>query len=516
MDKENTVFRSLAIIEEKIREKLTVEMLAESIHFSKYHYQRIFKEAVGDSVMRYVTRRRLALAADDLVNTDNSILDIALKYGYDSHEGFSRCFKAYMGIAPKEYRKHRHSVGFPKNVYKEKSAMLYSKTADEVICELNRLIVRSKETAEYLRKNKNSAPDTVRFYSEFWDYIAAKTDALADTLSQVLERITADEKRSDEITARFILIKTVDDTVIRLNLINFQTGLTVSRAMPEHRPVLAPKRDKISALTHNAVIKSAKIVELFNEQTKLIFDDIRNTARDKLNKAAQKSREVINALSGSPYNCYNYIKDEIEAIEKEISYSPLEKITAELLEDFVFRLDIIAFSADIDVLRNPSDRSLFDGIADIKEQLLETAKFFRSLSEDIIASFENGKNSLPAKVKSRKHGDAAFKENILLFYIKGEYQKLEPHLNLEQKAVFGNIVERMNSVIALTNFSDNIAEDILQKETDEILREIYSKLVAMREELREYGSAVGFIAEELKYCGIYRCVAEGEDNSWLE
>lgn len=394
--------------------------------------------------------------------------------------------------------------------------MLYSKTADEVICELNRLIVQSKETAEYLRKNRNTDLDTVRFYSEFWDYIAAKTDALAYTLSQVLERITADEKRPDEITARFILIKTVEDTVIRLNLINFQTGLTVSRAMPEHRPALAPKRDKVSALTHNAVIKSAKIVELFNEQTKLIFDDIRNTARDKLNKAAQKSREVINALSGSPYNCYNYIKDEIEAIEKEISYSPLEKITDELLEDFVFRLDIIAFSADIDVLRNPSDRSLFDGIADIKEQLLETAEYFRSLSEEIIASFEEEKNSLPAKVKSRKHGDAAFKENILLFYIKGEYQKLEPHLNSEQKAVFGNIVERMNSVIALTNFSDNIAEDILQKETDEILREIYSKLVAMKEELGVYGSAVGFIAEELKYCGIYRCVAEGGENSWLE
>ena len=91
MDKENTVFRSLAIIEEKIREKLTVEKLAQSVHFSKYHYQRLFKETVGHSVMRYVTRRRLALAAEELINTDNSILDIALKYGFDSHEGFFVC-----------------------------------------------------------------------------------------------------------------------------------------------------------------------------------------------------------------------------------------------------------------------------------------------------------------------------------------------------------------------------------------------------------------------------------------
>lgn len=394
--------------------------------------------------------------------------------------------------------------------------MLYSKTADEIICELNRLIVQSKEAADYLRKNKDMDSDAVCFYSDFWDHISAKIDTLADTLSQVLERITADEKRPDEITARFILIKTVEDAVIQLNLINFQTGLTVSRALPQHLPDLAPKRDKISDLTHNAVIKSTKIVELFNEQTNLIFDDIRNTAKDKLERAAQKCGEVVNALSESPYSCYNYIKEEIQVIEKEISHTSLEKITAELLDDLVFRLDIIAFSAEIDALRNPSDRSLFDGIADIKEQLLETAEFFGTLSKDIISSFEEGKNSLSAKVKSRKHGDDAFKENILLFYIKGEYQKLEPHLNDEQKAVFDKIIKKMNTVIILANLSDCISNNILQPEMDEGIKEIYSKLTALKEELGIYGSVVGFIAEELKYCGIYRCISEGGENSWLE
>ena len=516
MDKENTVFRSLAIIEENIREKLTVEKLAESIHFSKYHYQRIFKEIVGHSVMRYVTRRRLALAAEELINTDNSILDIALKYGYDSHEGFSRSFKACMGISPKEYRKHRLMVGSPKIVYlKEKSAMLYSKTADEIICELNKLIVQSKETAEYLRKNKNSDPDTVRFYSDFWEHISAKTDALADTLSGVLKRITDDENRPDEITARFILIKTVEDAIIQLNLINFQTGLTVSRALPEHISALAPKRDKISELTHNAVIKSTKIVELFNEQTKLIFEDMRNTAKDKLEKAAQRCREVITALKGSPNSCYDYIREEIEVIEREISHTSLEKITTEFLEDLVFRLDIIAFSAEIDVLRNPSDKALFDGIADIKAQLLETAEFFGTLSDDIIASFEEGKDRLPAKVGARKHGDDAFKENILLFYMKGEYQKLEPHLSDEQKAAFDKIIKKMNTVIILANLSDCVSNDILQPEMNEGIKEVYLGLTALKENLGVYGAAVGYIAEELKYCGIYRCIMDGEENSWL-
>ena len=77
------------MIEERIREKLTVEALARGVHFSKYHYQRMFREAVGDSVMGYVTRRKLALAAGELADTDSTVLEIALRYGYDSHEGFT-------------------------------------------------------------------------------------------------------------------------------------------------------------------------------------------------------------------------------------------------------------------------------------------------------------------------------------------------------------------------------------------------------------------------------------------
>ena len=82
-----------------------------SVHFSKYHYQRIFREAVGDSVMGYVARRRISLAAMELARTDASVLKIALKYGYDSHEGFTRSFRSHMGITPTEYRKYHLSTG---------------------------------------------------------------------------------------------------------------------------------------------------------------------------------------------------------------------------------------------------------------------------------------------------------------------------------------------------------------------------------------------------------------------
>ena len=60
MYENNPIFQSLNMIEERIQEKLTVGAIAESIHFSKYHYQRMFREAVGDSVMGYVARRRMS------------------------------------------------------------------------------------------------------------------------------------------------------------------------------------------------------------------------------------------------------------------------------------------------------------------------------------------------------------------------------------------------------------------------------------------------------------------------
>ena len=125
MDDQKQIFQSLGIIEERIHEKLTVDALAQSLHFSRYHYQRLFREAVGESVMRYVARRRIALAAGELAGTNRSVLEIALRYGFDSHEGFCRRFKAAMGVSPTEYRRHHSSIQPPQNRKGEKRHVVF-------------------------------------------------------------------------------------------------------------------------------------------------------------------------------------------------------------------------------------------------------------------------------------------------------------------------------------------------------------------------------------------------------
>ena len=189
MCKETPIGRSLAMIEERIREKLTVEALADGIHFSKYHYQRMFREAVGESVMRYVTRRKLVLAAGELAGTRDTVLEIALRYGYDSHEGFTRSFAAYMGMTPTEYRKYHYAVASLR-VGKEKREMMYSKATDEIIRELNGLIVEAKEQtgltmARALPEHREAFEQMTGKYRQLARYARMKTGKIADFLSEL-------------------------------------------------------------------------------------------------------------------------------------------------------------------------------------------------------------------------------------------------------------------------------------------------------------------------------------------
>lgn len=489
----DSIFRSLAVIEENIQRKLTVESLAESIHLSRYHYQRVFREIMGDSVMRYVTRRRIALAAADLTETDESILTIALKYGYDSHEGFTRSFRAQMGVSPKEYRKYHLSVHSSKRK-KERTTMTDSKTIDEIIRSLNNLIVQIRETAAYTRKNKAAAPDTSVFYSEFWDTVAAGADAMADELGAVLERITDLSQRPDEISARLLIMRTMETTALKSNILAFQIRLTLARAEPEHRTFFEPISDQYAGLAHNAHIKLNKVAALFRELTTLIFQDMRKNAMQKLQDAAAAGRLAAERLSEDTSLPYGYLADEISQIANGLSSPALEDISVSSLEDALFRLEIIASTADLDLLRMPSHRQLFDGIPVFRERLEETMLFFRELSEHIVPDIAKHEG-LPTEQKEKKKcSELAFQSSILLFHLRGEIQKLGHRLSPEQKAAFDKICTKMNAV---SQPSLRGTADLSPEKSSGILRRAYEELSAEAEKLGACGTPVRFIAEEI-------------------
>lgn len=98
------IHSALEYIEENLTEELRIEDIAERAHVSAFHFQRIFGVLCGFSVGEYIRSRRLALAAEELCATDARIIDIALKYGYDSPESFTRAFAKFHGAAPSHVR----------------------------------------------------------------------------------------------------------------------------------------------------------------------------------------------------------------------------------------------------------------------------------------------------------------------------------------------------------------------------------------------------------------------------
>ncbi len=97
--------QSLSFIEEHLAEKISTEELASTVGLSPFYFQRLFKRLVNKSVQEYVKLRRLAKVIENLGDSEQRVLDVALDYGFSSHANFTRSFKETYGITPDDYRK---------------------------------------------------------------------------------------------------------------------------------------------------------------------------------------------------------------------------------------------------------------------------------------------------------------------------------------------------------------------------------------------------------------------------
>lgn len=93
-------------IEDHITEKIDYEKIAAQGFSSSYHFQRVFSILCGFTVGEYIRNRRLTLAGKDLASGHGKILDVALKYGYESPDSFARAFQKFHGILPSEAREN--------------------------------------------------------------------------------------------------------------------------------------------------------------------------------------------------------------------------------------------------------------------------------------------------------------------------------------------------------------------------------------------------------------------------
>ena len=96
--------KAIDFIEKNLSEELDIEEIAGKAALSPFYFQRIFGALCGLTVGDYIRARRMTLAAQELAGSEAKVIDVALKYGYDSPDSFTKAFLRFHGISPSKAR----------------------------------------------------------------------------------------------------------------------------------------------------------------------------------------------------------------------------------------------------------------------------------------------------------------------------------------------------------------------------------------------------------------------------
>jgi len=198
MREKNDVSAGMARVKEYIalnlQEPITANDLAKVAGYSQYHMARMFKVEMGLSPFEYIRRQRLVAAAHVLRSGERRVLDVAMDFVFDSHEGFTRAFSKGFGISPGRYANYPSPEGWliprfylnrSKSNYDmevvnmEKTAVIFTQIIERPARKL--ILKRGKKAAEYFAyceevgsgDKDNSAP---------WDILCEIKEALYEPI----------------------------------------------------------------------------------------------------------------------------------------------------------------------------------------------------------------------------------------------------------------------------------------------------------------------------------------------
>lgn len=110
----SNIQKAIDYIESHLLENISISDVAKEAYSSEFHFQRMFSILCGYTVMDYIRCRRLANAALDLLDSNNKVIDIAYKYGYDTPESFTRAFKKFHNVLPSDVKNGANFKTFSK------------------------------------------------------------------------------------------------------------------------------------------------------------------------------------------------------------------------------------------------------------------------------------------------------------------------------------------------------------------------------------------------------------------
>ena len=193
-EKAAAVQRMKIYIEAHITEVITLSKLAAEAGYSPWHSARIFKELTGKAPFEYIRSLRLSRAAVRLVGSDARVVDVALEFVFDSHEGFTRAFSREFGVTPQVYRRNAEKL---KLFMPDSGVNFYDKSlkGEDSMCEKsnsNTVFVQVIERPERKLILKRGIKATHYFEyceevgCEVWDILSGIKDALYEPIGMWL------------------------------------------------------------------------------------------------------------------------------------------------------------------------------------------------------------------------------------------------------------------------------------------------------------------------------------------
>jgi AraC family transcriptional regulator len=180
MDWITGIQRALDYTEEHLTGEIDYGAVAKAACSSPFHFQRMFTMLCSYTLGDYIRMRRLSLAAGELIQTDRKVIDIALRYGYDSPESFTRAFVRFHGITPTQARRGGNVKSFSrlsvKLILSGGSTMDYrieKKDAFKIVCKKIQVNKPQGETATadisafWAKCSTDGTMDQVCQYSKF-------------------------------------------------------------------------------------------------------------------------------------------------------------------------------------------------------------------------------------------------------------------------------------------------------------------------------------------------------------
>ncbi|GGH09385.1 AraC family transcriptional regulator [Paenibacillus segetis] len=168
---------ALDYMESKMEDNLNIDDIAKVAFSSPFHFQRMFYMITGVSVADYIRRRRLTLAAQELAISKVKVLDVALKYGYDSPESFAKAFRKAHGISPSTAREPGIQLkAFPRLSFH--LSLKGDKEMDYKIVEKEEFTVVGKSVDFTTKDGEN-----LRGIPLFWQEV--NTDGTSDKLAKI-------------------------------------------------------------------------------------------------------------------------------------------------------------------------------------------------------------------------------------------------------------------------------------------------------------------------------------------